>query len=112
MLKLFININNYSIYLFLCIDILQKALTFLIKDCGLVHNNVCLSSVFVNKAGEWLLGGLEYVYSYQGDQSVAPIKIMPLLEKYDPPERVTQKLSAKSEWYALRLVAACVFIYR
>ena len=59
---------------------------------------MCLTSVYVNKAGEWLLGGLEYIYPSQGEQSIAPIKIMPLLEKYDPPERATQRLSNKTEW--------------
>ncbi|KAF6039656.1 SCYL1 [Bugula neritina] len=75
-----------------------KGLTFIIKDCHLIHNNVCLSSVFVNKAGEWLLGGLEYIYPSQGEQSVAPIKIMPSLEVYTPPEKATQRLSMKTEW--------------
>ncbi|XP_067939305.1 N-terminal kinase-like protein [Watersipora subatra] len=75
-----------------------KGLSFLNNDCGLVHNNMCLTSVFVNKAGEWLLGGLEYMYPTRGEHNTPPIKILPLLEKYDPPERVTQKLSAKTDW--------------
>lgn len=54
--------------------------------------------MFVNKAGEWLLGGLEYIYPSQGEQSVAPIKIMPSLEVYTPPEKATQRLSMKTEW--------------
>lgn len=83
----------------------QKALIFLIKDCHLIHNNVCLSSVYVSQAGEWLLGGLDYIYPSSGEQSGAPpIKILPLLEKYDPPERVNHRLSAKTDWYV------CVFL--
>lgn len=37
-------------------------------------------------AGEWKLGGVEYVSSAQ-ENSNLPIKIVPLLEIYDPPEK-------------------------
>lgn len=42
-------------------------------------------SVFVNTSGEWKLGGVEYVGSTQ--DSNIPIKIIPSLEIYDPPEK-------------------------
>lgn len=64
----------------------QRALSFLINDGNLRHNNVCLSSVFVNTAGEWKLGGVEYVTG-NGEGSNLPIKILPALERYDPPEK-------------------------
>lgn len=41
----------------------QKGLQFLNGDCQLVHGNVTLSSIFVSKAGDWKLGGLEFVSS-------------------------------------------------
>lgn len=63
----------------------QRALSFLNNDGNLRHNSVCLSSVFVNAAGEWKLGGVEYVASTEG--AGLPIKILPALEKYDPPEK-------------------------
>lgn len=47
------------------------------------HNNVNIWSVFVNNAGEWKLGGFEYLSS---DLDL-PVKIIPGLEKYDPPEK-------------------------
>lgn len=40
-----------------------KGLQFLNGDCQLVHGNVTLSSIFVSKAGDWKLGGLEFVSS-------------------------------------------------
>uniref|UniRef100_G3UN84 N-terminal kinase-like protein n=1 Tax=Loxodonta africana TaxID=9785 RepID=G3UN84_LOXAF len=63
-----------------------KALSFLVNDCSLVHNNVCMAAVFVDRAGEWKLGGLDYMYSAQGDGGGPPRKGVPELEQYDPPE--------------------------
>lgn len=61
-----------------------RALAFLSKDAKLKHNNINAASVFVNKAGDWKLAGLEYVC---GTDTDPPVKILPSLEKYDPPER-------------------------
>ncbi|XP_074087181.1 N-terminal kinase-like protein [Macrotis lagotis] len=63
-----------------------KALSFLVNDCSLIHNNVCAAAVFVDRAGEWKLGGLDYMYSAQGDSGDPPRKGIPDLERYDPPE--------------------------
>lgn len=46
-----------------------------------------MASIFVDKAGEWKLGGMDYMYPATGQESIPPIKILPALEKYDPPER-------------------------
>ncbi|XP_033736298.1 N-terminal kinase-like protein isoform X2 [Pecten maximus] len=64
-----------------------KGLSFLVNDCNLIHNNVCMASVFVDPAGEWKLAGVDYMYPAQGQDSVPPVKILPVLEKYDPPEK-------------------------
>ncbi|XP_035933536.1 N-terminal kinase-like protein isoform X1 [Halichoerus grypus] len=63
-----------------------KALSFLVNDCSLIHNNVCMAAVFVDRAGEWKLGGLDYMYSSQGNGGGPPRKGVPELEQYDPPE--------------------------
>ncbi|XP_036851255.2 N-terminal kinase-like protein isoform X3 [Manis javanica] len=63
-----------------------KALSFLVNDCSLIHNNVCMAAVFVDRAGEWKLGGLDYMYSAQGNGGGPPHKGIPELEQYDPPE--------------------------
>lgn len=42
---------------------MMKALSFLINDCSLIHNHVHMAAVFVGCAGEWKLGGLDYMYS-------------------------------------------------
>ncbi|XP_022330201.2 N-terminal kinase-like protein isoform X2 [Crassostrea virginica] len=76
---------------------ISKGLSFLINDCNLIHNNVCLSSVFVNQAGEWKLGGVDYMYPAQGQDSVPPVKILPLLDKYDPPEKVENRRGVRAE---------------
>uniref|UniRef100_A0A4W4FVF0 N-terminal kinase-like protein n=1 Tax=Electrophorus electricus TaxID=8005 RepID=A0A4W4FVF0_ELEEL len=65
-----------------------KALSFLVNDCHLLHNNVGMWAIFVDRAGEWKLGGLDHVTSDQGEpSSLPPAKVVnPDLEKYDPPE--------------------------
>ncbi|KAM3612400.1 uncharacterized protein V6R79_008043 [Siganus canaliculatus] len=67
-----------------------KALSFLINDCHLLHNNLGVWSVFVDRAGEWKLGALDHVSPEQGDLSgvalPAPKSVYPDMEKYDPPE--------------------------
>ncbi|XP_030620623.1 N-terminal kinase-like protein [Chanos chanos] len=65
-----------------------KALSFLVNDCHLLHNNLGIWAVFVDRAGEWKLGGLDHVTSQQGDTtSLPPAKVVnPDMEKYDPPE--------------------------
>ncbi|XP_067374299.1 N-terminal kinase-like protein isoform X2 [Channa argus] len=67
-----------------------KALSFLVSDCHLLHNNLGVWAVFVDRAGEWKLGSLDHVAPEQGDPSgvllPAPKAIYPDMEKYDPPE--------------------------
>ncbi|TSK28110.1 N-terminal kinase-like protein [Bagarius yarrelli] len=65
-----------------------NALSFLVNDCHLLHNNLGIWAVFVDRAGEWKLGGLDHVTSDQGEpSSLPPAKVVnPDLEKYDPPE--------------------------
>ncbi|XP_067104118.1 N-terminal kinase-like protein isoform X3 [Osmerus mordax] len=66
-----------------------KALSFLVNDCHLLHNNLGMWAVFVDRAGEWKLGGLDHMTPEQGDGSSAlphPKTVQPDMEKYDPPE--------------------------
>ncbi|XP_069750360.1 N-terminal kinase-like protein isoform X2 [Narcine bancroftii] len=63
-----------------------KALSFLVNDCNLIHNNVCRAAVFVDRAGEWKLGGLDYMYMAQGEMP-QPSKGIPELDMYNPPEK-------------------------
>lgn len=67
-----------------------KALSFLVNDCHLLHNNLGVWSVFVDRAGEWKLGALDHVAAEQGEPSgvslPAPKAVYPDMEKYDPPE--------------------------
>ena len=63
---------------------MTRALSFLVNDAKLKHNNLHTASVFVNEAGDWKLSGLEYV---TGVDQEPPLKILPGLEKYEPPER-------------------------
>ncbi|XP_060108608.1 N-terminal kinase-like protein isoform X2 [Heteronotia binoei] len=76
-----------------------KALSFLVNDCHLIHNNVCAASIFVDRAGEWKLGGLDYMCSAVGDITI-PRKGVPELEKYDPPELAENSKSLGEKWSA------------
>ncbi|XP_032411111.1 LOW QUALITY PROTEIN: N-terminal kinase-like protein [Xiphophorus hellerii] len=67
-----------------------KALSFLVNDCHLLHNNLGIWAVFVDRAGEWKLGALDHLAPEQGDPSgvslPTPKAVYPDMEKYDPPE--------------------------
>uniref|UniRef100_A0A4W6EZP5 N-terminal kinase-like protein n=1 Tax=Lates calcarifer TaxID=8187 RepID=A0A4W6EZP5_LATCA len=67
-----------------------KAVSFLVNDCHLLHNNLGVWAVFVDRAGEWKLGALDHVAPEQGDPSgialPTPKAVYPDMEKYDPPE--------------------------
>ncbi|KAG0411321.1 hypothetical protein HPB47_011549 [Ixodes persulcatus] len=62
---------------------MKKGLGFLTIDCGLSHNNICLTSVFVDKAGEWKIGGVDYMCPAT---EAPPAKTLPSLDRYNPPE--------------------------
>ena len=82
----------------------QKAIGFLNNDCGLVHRNVCLSSVFVDGAGEWKLAGVEFMVPH-GDSASAPPKSLETLRKYDPPEMGKPAAARKTEkWWVLKVI--------
>merc|ERR550517_1249252 len=57
---------------------LCRALAFLNNDAKLKHNNINSASVFVTRAGDWKLAGLEYVCA---SDAQPPAKILPCLEK-------------------------------
>lgn len=71
-----------------------KALSFLVNDCSLIHNNVCMAAVFVDRAGEWKLGGLDYMYSAQGNGGDLPARGSPSLSSMTP----RSWLTAVAEW--------------
>lgn len=82
-----------------------KALSFLVNDCNLIHNNVCMAAVFVDRAGEWKLGGLDYMYSAQGNGGGPPSKGIPELEQYDPPELADNSSRAvKEKWWVTGVI--------
>ncbi|XP_018327549.1 N-terminal kinase-like protein isoform X2 [Agrilus planipennis] len=83
--KLKINDAQKDLYTAWGIFQITRALSFLNNDGNLRHNNVNIWSIFVNTAGEWKLGGVEYVGNTQ--DNFGSIKIIPSLEIYDPPEK-------------------------
>lgn len=60
-----------------------------------------MSSVFVDPAGEWKLGGVDYMYPAQGPDSVPPVKVLPLLERYNSPEKTEGKNIKAEKWFVL-----------
>lgn len=94
--------------------VFQKGLAFLVNDCNLVHNNVCMASVFVDAAGEWKLGGIDYMYPAQGPDSIPPVKILPVLQKYDPPEKTENIKVQGQKWWVQLIIRGrqdCVVIF-
>lgn len=80
----------------------QNAVKFLCQDAKLIHNNVRLDTVYVNKCGEWKLFGFEYLTSQQNSSSV-PVKPYGL-EKYNAPECKSGNISASESWYAWQVL--------
>lgn len=80
------DVAQKELYLAWGIFQITRALSFLNNDGNLRHSNVSCWSVYVNKCGEWKLGGLEYVSPIDGNP-MPPIKVPPVLEVYDPPEK-------------------------
>ncbi|XP_059478001.1 N-terminal kinase-like protein [Neocloeon triangulifer] len=83
--KLSLSGQQKSLYLSWGIYQIARVLNFLINDCNLRHNNICMSSIYVNSAGEWKLGGLEYVSSVEEGPKL-PQKMLSGLDRYNPPE--------------------------
>ncbi|KAM4018445.1 N-terminal kinase-like protein isoform 2-T2 [Anomaloglossus baeobatrachus] len=83
-----------------------KALSFLTNDCNLIHNYVYMSAVFVDRAGEWKLGGLDYMYA-AGNEESAPRK-GPELEKYNPPEKSERSKTSGEKWSADMWCLGCL----
>ena len=63
---------------------IAKGIEFLVQQ-SLIHRNICLSSVFVDKAGEWKLAGLELLHA-EADSIDTVIKMPSSTAKYAPPE--------------------------
>ncbi len=95
--------------MYLYVHLLQKGLSFLVNDCNLIHNHVCMASIFVDRAGEWKLGGVDYMYPATGTDAIPPVKILPALERYDPPEKSDNRGKRRSEkWYVFLFI--CCFV--
>ena len=56
------------------------------ETASLAHHNLSVNSVFVNKAGEWKLGGLDYVTPADSDSAPSLRSLKGYLE---PPEYTT-----------------------
>lgn len=65
---------------------IATALGFLNTDCKQVHNNVCMSSIMVNRAGDWKLASFEYTHPIEDQKG--PAKVLTSLNGYDAPENV------------------------
>ncbi|KAI9329125.1 armadillo-type protein [Zopfochytrium polystomum] len=77
---------------------IATAIKFLNADCSLTHGNVRMSSIYVTKAGEWRLGGMELICSIKEDH---PILFdwggrMPEAWKYAPPELLNNAWSSSA----------------
>ncbi|KAJ2776364.1 Nuclear aminoacylation-dependent tRNA export pathway component [Coemansia interrupta] len=76
---------------------IAETLKFVTEDCKMVHANLSTASVFVTKAGEWRLGGLELVDALSGDGHQAYRHYTSVIPGYAArmaPEFETQKWDA------------------
>ncbi|CAO3664461.1 unnamed protein product [Umbelopsis vinacea] len=79
---------------------IANAIKFINNDCGMVHGNVRVSSIFTNKAGEWKLGGFELLDSMKEESPMMLTfgGVVPDANRYASPE------VKKSGWTAVKNV--------
>ncbi|KAI8581579.1 hypothetical protein K450DRAFT_232004 [Umbelopsis ramanniana AG] len=67
---------------------IASAIKFINNDCGMVHGNVRISSIFTNKAGEWKLGGFELLDSMKEESPMIMTfgGMIPDANRYASPE--------------------------
>ncbi|KAL1930747.1 hypothetical protein VTP01DRAFT_10909 [Rhizomucor pusillus] len=65
-----------------------NAIKFINNDCGMVHGNVRVSSIFVNPAGEWKLGSFDLLSSMQEESPIILTfgGLVPDAQRYAAPE--------------------------
>jgi SCY1-like protein 1 len=78
----------------------KTALNFLNNDCKQVHNNISIASIFVTKAGEWKLSGLEFTHNISDEPIANKVSVLSSLAKYEPPEKQSpgSKIQADFLW--------------
>ena len=59
--------------------------------------------MYVDKAGEWKMAGVDYMGPAEGEGSAPPDKLLATLEIYDPPELCGSTNARKKThtWYVL-----------
>ncbi|RKP14860.1 armadillo-type protein [Piptocephalis cylindrospora] len=67
---------------------ISGVLSFLNADCNTIHGNIRTSSIFVNSAGEWKLGGFELLSRMDEEfpQITTSASLLPDSQRYAPPE--------------------------
>ena len=74
---------------------MQKGIDFLNNQCGIVHGNICLKSVFADAALEWKLAGLEYSHAFTDSPPTKSAQSA----KYGPPEVVKGGPQKAHKWW-------------
>ncbi|EDV21771.1 uncharacterized protein TRIADDRAFT_1172, partial [Trichoplax adhaerens] len=59
-----------------------KIASFLNIDCKIIHNNITINSIFVDKFGDWKLGGFGFAHNNAEPSTLIPTKVFPALSKY------------------------------
>ena len=77
----------------------------MVNDSNLCHGNINLYSVFVDPAGEWKLGAVEYVHAHGSD----PVAKLPSLGRYDPPEGKAPR--RKENWYLFDTIKSNISVF-
>ncbi|XP_061180862.1 SCY1-like protein 2 [Saccostrea echinata] len=100
---------------------LTEGLGFLHKDAKIMHNNVCPSSIIINKYGSWKLAGFDFCVpnANQQDQSNLfpcnewnpdqPPVTQPDLDYMAPEYYLTHSCSEASDMFSLGVLIYCIY---
>lgn len=87
---------------------IATALAFLNNDCGLVHGNFGAEAIWVTKAGEWKLAGLESAREFGDGRWISAHEFPFLAQRYFPPELAKRSREPQQVWSLDAWCFACL----
>lgn len=96
-------------YLALGLHQLFSTVSFLNNDCQVVHGNICPSSIFITKSGDWKLGGFDLAWSYkEGIPYLVKNNSHVVPDEYRPPSKSWMEVERAPSWATDAWMLGCL----